>query len=124
MPETIRNCKNPKRIFSEIIIITNKSSSFLRKSPCSMGKSTISTGPWLQVRKLFDITRPGQNHHLSLFQAPSQKTTKVYTLMFTGNPTFAFCLMLVISRPPSGKKSHGKVYGDGNHLHKYGIFYS
>ena len=24
-----------------------------------MGKSTISTGPWLQVRKLFEFTRPG-----------------------------------------------------------------
>ena len=27
------------------------------KSPCLVGKSTISTGPWLQVRKLLVITR-------------------------------------------------------------------
>ena len=27
------------------------------KSPFSMGKSTISTGPWLQVRKVSVITR-------------------------------------------------------------------
>ena len=33
------------------------------KSPCSMGKSTISTGPWLQVRKPKSSLPEGKKNH-------------------------------------------------------------
>ena len=46
------------------------------------------------------LTEPGRVKIItSAFSKLRRVATKVYTLMFTGNPTFAFCLMLVISRP-------------------------
>ena len=87
-----------------------------------MGKSTISTVPWLQVRKLFDITRPGQNHHLSLFQAPSRCDQGLH-LDVHRKPHLRLLSHVGHLQAEWGQR-HGKVYGDGNHLHKYSIFYS